>query len=408
MFEQPAKKDVDYALSMLMHEARRQTIDEKNRITSEATKACRRLCSSRVILAVAAEANKVHEASLIRAKQTLIDFVQRMDKPATEITAWARPHLENLSNAVLGVVPPNGFPDDHQPIIRRYQAAFQRRIDGALREVEIGYVKGTGFSGDVAMSEIEEWINARDALSLLGNNKTYGRGKTICKRAHAGLIKARAMRFIRDGLAADNTDVPVEFWWAEGEKALSQNWETGDFETWINHTVRLQAFWVMFLRSDIKRSVPAPALEERQDKVTTNGKRIFVGHGRSPMWRELKDYLRDQLNWDVEEFNSIPTAGIATVDRLEEMLEVAAFAFLVMTAEDEQPDGKFNPRLNVIHEAGLFQGRLGFKKAIVLLEDGCEEFSNIHGLGQIRFPRGNISAKFHEIHGVLKREKLIT
>ena len=165
MFEQPAKKDVDYALSMLMHEARRQTIDEKNRITSEATKHGA-LKSSRVILAVAAEANKVHEASLIRAKQTLIDFVQRMDKPATEITAWARPHLENLSNAVLGVVPPNGFPDDHQPIIRRYQAAFQRRIDGALREVEIGYVKGTGISGDVAMSEIEEWINARDALSF--------------------------------------------------------------------------------------------------------------------------------------------------------------------------------------------------------------------------------------------------
>ena len=129
------------------------------------------------------------------------------------------------------------------------------------------------------------------------------------------------------------------------------------------------------------------------------------------MWRELKDYLRDQLNWDVEEFNSIPTAGIATVDRLEEMLEVAAFAFLVMTAEDGTARQlKFNPRLNVIHEAGLFQGRLGFKKAIVLLEDGCrEEFSNIHGLGQIRFPqRGNISAKFHEIHGVLKREKLIT
>jgi Predicted nucleotide-binding protein containing TIR-like domain len=48
-----------------------------------------------------------------------------------------------------------------------------------------------------------------------------------------------------------------------------------------------------------------------------------------------------------------------------------------MTAEDEKPYGKLRARLNVIHEAGLFQGRLGFNKAIVLLEDGCEEFSNI-------------------------------
>ena len=57
-----------------------------------------------------------------------------------------------------------------------------------------------------------------------------------------------------------------------------------------------------------------------------------------------------------------------------------------MTAEDEQPDGTLRARENVIHEAGLFQGRLGFEKAIILLEEGCEEFSNIEGLGQIRFP----------------------
>jgi predicted nucleotide-binding protein len=38
-------------------------------------------------------------------------------------------------------------------------------------------------------------------------------------------------------------------------------------------------------------------------------------------------------------------------------------------------------RLNVVHEAGLFQGSLGFKKAIILLEEGCEEFCNIVGLG---------------------------
>jgi predicted nucleotide-binding protein len=51
----------------------------------------------------------------------------------------------------------------------------------------------------------------------------------------------------------------------------------------------------------------------------------------------------------------------------------------------------------VVHEAGLFQGRLGFTKAIVLLEDGCEEFSNIQGLEHIHFPKGNISASFEEV-----------
>ena len=50
--------------------------------------------------------------------------------------------------------------------------------------------------------------------------------------------------------------------------------------------------------------------------------------------------------------------------------------------------------MNVVHETGLFQGRLGFNKAIVLMEDGCDEFSNIHGLTQIRVTKGKISAAF--------------
>jgi len=85
----------------------------------------------------------------------------------------------------------------------------------------------------------------------------------------------------------------------------------------------------------------------------------------------------------------------------------AAVAFLVMTAEDETAEGQMQARMNVIHEAGLFQGRLGFTRAIVLLEEGCEEFSNISGLGQIRFPQGNIAAAFEEIRRVLEREGLI-
>ena len=60
-----------------------------------------------------------------------------------------------------------------------------------------------------------------------------------------------------------------------------------------------------------------------------------------------------------------------------------------------------------MHEVGLFQGKLGFSRAIVLLEEGCEEFSNIHGLGQIRFPKGNIAAKFEDIRAVLEREELV-
>ena len=149
------------------------------------------------------------------------------------------------------------------------------------------------------------------------------------------------------------------------------------------------------------------ARRQRQTRRSeTIGTNVFIGHGRSPIWRELKDFIEDRLHLPVDEFNRLPVAGVTNVARLSEMMDAAAIAFLVMTGEDEQPDGRLHARMNVVHEAGLFQGRLGFSRAIVLLEDGCEEFSNVAGLGQIRFAQGNIRAAFEEIREVLEREGL--
>ena len=142
----------------------------------------------------------------------------------------------------------------------------------------------------------------------------------------------------------------------------------------------------------------------QSDQVGTH---VFIGHGQSSLWRELKDFIQDRMYLPWDEFNRVPVAGLTNITRLSQMLDKAAIAFLIMTAEDEQVDGKQRARQNVIHEAGLFQGRLGFERAIILLEKGCEEFSNIQGLGQIRFPSGNIKAIFEDIRHVLEREGLV-
>jgi predicted nucleotide-binding protein len=151
--------------------------------------------------------------------------------------------------------------------------------------------------------------------------------------------------------------------------------------------------------------IPKESRMTRSD--APQGSKIFIGHGRSMVWRDLKDFITDRLKLPHDEFNAEPVAGISNTERLTAMMRDAAFAFLVLTAEDEQPDGRKQARMNVIHEVGLFQGRLGFNRAIVLLEDGCEEFSNIAGLGQIRFPKGQIGAKFEEIRRVLEREGIV-
>lgn len=163
-----------------------------------------------------------------------------------------------------------------------------------------------------------------------------------------------------------------------------------------------------------------PSIDFRKDKkkamqalgafVSESSKskgRVFIGHGGSYTWTQLRDFLRDRFNLDYEEFNRESVVGVSNKERLRGMLDNSSLAFVVMTAEDEHVDTTKHARENVIHEIGLFQGKLGFHRTIVLLEEGCSQFSNIEGQGQIRFPKNNILAKAEEIRGVLERERFI-
>jgi predicted nucleotide-binding protein len=132
--------------------------------------------------------------------------------------------------------------------------------------------------------------------------------------------------------------------------------------------------------------------------------KVFIGHGRNPQWRDLKDHLHEKHGYLIEAYEIGSRAGHSIRDVLEDMLDESSFALLVMTGEDEDKDGKLHARENVIHETGLFQGSLGFSRAIVLLEAGTQEFSNLAGIQQIRYAKGNIKETFGEVLAVLKRE----
>lgn len=135
--------------------------------------------------------------------------------------------------------------------------------------------------------------------------------------------------------------------------------------------------------------------------------KIFIGHGRSPEWLKLRIFFSETLGLPCDEFNIEPTAGLQTANRIETMLASARMALLVMTGEDQHSDGTTHARENVIHEIGLFQAKLGQRRAIVMLENGCARFSNLDGLTTINFPKGDIMARSEEIRGVLAREWLL-
>jgi len=75
-----------------------------------------------------------------------------------------------------------------------------------------------------------------------------------------------------------------------------------------------------------------------------------------------------------------------------------------MTGEDEQADGAFRARQNVVHEAGLFQGTLGFERVAILLEEGVTPFSNLDGIQYIPFAPGRIRETYGDVLATLRRE----
>lgn len=134
---------------------------------------------------------------------------------------------------------------------------------------------------------------------------------------------------------------------------------------------------------------------------------VFIGHGRSKLWARLKIFIEDDLKLSTITYESESRVGESIVPILEQMLDSASFAILVLTAEDETAEGRRRARQNVIHEAGLFQGRLGFRRAVVLRQDGLEDFTNVAGLQYIGFIGDAIEQTFYELQRVLKREGML-
>lgn len=148
----------------------------------------------------------------------------------------------------------------------------------------------------------------------------------------------------------------------------------------------------------------ASALPKREAPKEINRPIVFIGHGHNEQWRNLKDHLHEKHGYLVEAYETGARAGHSIRDILEDMVRKSSFAVLVMTKEDERGDGTYRARQNVVHEAGLFQGLLGFPRAILLLEEGVEEFSNVQGVQYIRFSKDNIKETFGEVLATLRRE----
>lgn len=130
---------------------------------------------------------------------------------------------------------------------------------------------------------------------------------------------------------------------------------------------------------------------------------IFIGHGHN-VWKELEEHLTKKQHFKVETYESEERAGYMIPKNVEDMITKSSIAFLVFTGEIEDKDGKFHARDNVIHELGLCQNHLCLNRAIILMEEGISEPSNIHGVQQVRFHKDFIREIFGDVVAIVRRE----
>lgn len=136
--------------------------------------------------------------------------------------------------------------------------------------------------------------------------------------------------------------------------------------------------------------------------IVTGVHRIFVGHGRNTVWHQVVRHIKDELKIGVEDYETGSHASEHIIDILKGLLNRCDTAVIVMTPDDQTTEGKMRARQNVIHEAGLFQGRYGFNRVFIIQQTDVEGFSNKDGHQVIPFTK-DIREAFYELDRALEK-----
>lgn len=135
-----------------------------------------------------------------------------------------------------------------------------------------------------------EWIKASLALRYVAKSKgEIGAALAICRRAHSGALFTHADRLVVDDRLTADTRLPTDFWWAEGHSALTQDWEAGDFSTWIDQRKHLRAFDVSFDFVELCSLVPAEERAAALAEISVSG---------NPDWIAAREAVRLVLKLD--------------------------------------------------------------------------------------------------------------
>jgi predicted nucleotide-binding protein len=145
--------------------------------------------------------------------------------------------------------------------------------------------------------------------------------------------------------------------------------------------------------------VQAPREAAREASAETERTTIFIVHGRNDSAKlAVHGFLRDVTPLQAIILHEQANAGRTIIEKFEDHAKDAAFAVVIMTADDvgtlkteevvERVPMKSRARQNVIFEFGFFVGAIGRNRVAILYEPEVERPSDIDGVAYIELDRG--------------------
>jgi hypothetical protein len=128
---------------------------------------------------------------------------------------------------------------------------------------------------------VTEWVSASAALSMVQERNGWGdAASSIAIRALSGILKSQARQLTQEFPRDEDSNrksvrldaaIPEKFWWARGQAALSANWATGDFSTYIDRNYLWEAIGVEFDRAEIEAMLAPISTEQNVDGAGGDG-----------------------------------------------------------------------------------------------------------------------------------------
>ena len=115
-------------------------------------------------------------------------------------------------------------------------------------------------------------------------------------------------------------------------------------------------------------------------------RKVFIAYGHDEDVKTLLSNTIVGFGLEPVLLDQIASGGNTIIEQLEEQMEDAAFACVLLTPDDKgypkckPAEKKYRARQNVILELGMVVGKLGRKNVAVFLKGDLEKPSDIHGL----------------------------